>query len=71
LDVPSDVGAIRVSRFLLEACMNRVFIDEAKILIDGAYAALDRVKDPKEIEAIREMLKEADALLSQAISRCT
>jgi hypothetical protein len=51
--------------------MNRLLIDEAKILIDSAYAALDRVKDPSEIDAIRELLKEADALLSQVISRCT
>jgi hypothetical protein len=47
--------------------MNRLLIDEAKILIDSAYAALDRVKDLSEIDAIRQMLKEADELLSQAL----
>jgi hypothetical protein len=46
--------------------MNRLLIDEAKILLDSAIVALDRLKDESEIEAIREMLKEADELLAQA-----
>jgi hypothetical protein len=61
-------GAIDlVSRFLLEREMEfRTLIDEAKIVVDSAYVALDRLNDAGEINAIREMLKEADELLAQA-----
>ena len=45
--------------------MNRVLIDEAKILIDSAYVVLDRLTDPSEIAAVRKMLAEADELLAR------
>lgn len=42
----------------------RTLIDEAKIVVDSAYVALDRLKDTSEIDAVRHMLKEADELLA-------
>jgi hypothetical protein len=61
-----DSAILLVSRFLLEF---RTLIDEAKIVVDSAYAALDRLRNASEIDAVREMLKEADDLLAQALSR--
>jgi hypothetical protein len=43
----------------------RTIIDEAKIVVDSAYVALDQLTDPSEIDAIRRMLAEADDLLEK------
>jgi hypothetical protein len=45
--------------------MNKTLIEEARIIINSAGIALERVKDPADVEAIREMLKETDNLLAQ------
>ena len=47
--------------------MNHLLIDEARIIIESVAIALERVKDPRDIDAIRQLLKEADALLSLAL----
>jgi hypothetical protein len=44
----------------------RTLINEAKIVVDSAYVALDRLRDVSEIDAVRKMLAEADELLAQA-----
>ena len=46
--------------------MNRVLIDEANILLDSCIVALDSLKDASEIEAVCDMIKEADNLLAKA-----